>query len=135
MSEKDEKATPPVIPTAPTAPVIPPPVVPTIPSPLTTPAKVLVRELKREPAALGERAGSVTWEQPTALQTRQYPLWYRYRAAFGSLIIVNVCIGTYMLFTVKPKPKGSKKGKALSVNRSAIFSRWLLESTGSRSID
>lgn len=39
MSEKVEKATPPVI--------------PTIPSPPTTPTKVLVRELKREPANLG----------------------------------------------------------------------------------
>lgn len=110
MSGKDEKATPPMIPPMVT------PMVPTIPSPPTTPTKVLVRELKREPANLGGRTGSVTWEQPTALQTRQYPLWYRYRAAFGSLIIVNVCIGTYMLFTVKPKPKGSKKGKGLSIN-------------------
>jgi len=102
MSEKEEKATPPVI--------------PTIPSPPTTPTKVLVRELKREPANLGERSGSVTWEQPASLQSRQYPFWYRYRAAFGSLIIVNVCIGTYVLFTVKPKPKASKKGKTPSMN-------------------
>lgn len=59
MSEKDEKATPPVIPPIPTAPVIPtipsPPVLPTIPSPPTTPTKVLVRELKREPANLGTK--------------------------------------------------------------------------------
>ena len=63
MSEKDkrkdeniEKATPPVIPAIPTLPVIPPvvsPVVPVIPSPPTTPTKVLVRELKREPANIG----------------------------------------------------------------------------------
>lgn len=39
MSEKEEKATPPVIPTVPSLP--------------TTPTKVLVRELKREPANLG----------------------------------------------------------------------------------
>jgi hypothetical protein len=53
MSGKDEKATPPVIPPMVT------PMVPTIPSPPTTPTKVLVRELKREPANLGtELAGS-----------------------------------------------------------------------------
>lgn len=102
MGGKEERATPPVI--------------PTIPFPPTTPTKVLVRELKREPAKLGERSGSVTWEQPAALQSRQYPFWYRYRAAFGSLIIVNVCIATYVLFTVKPKPKASKKGKIPSLH-------------------
>jgi hypothetical protein len=43
MSEKDEKATPPMV----------IPMVPTSPSPPTTPTKVLVRELNREPGNLG----------------------------------------------------------------------------------
>jgi hypothetical protein len=35
---------------------------------------------------------SIAWEQPLA-PPRPPPLWYRFRAAFGSLFILNVAIG------------------------------------------